>query len=274
MHQSEKHHWLQPFVAYCTEMIQSILKFFHMPKKFFLDYHSMWVPNRDSIFQDFLPQPLVCQFFNILGHDDKLHQETKISVCFCANIAYMSIPFQFLRCHTKVFNIIHIFKDCSFWGVNGIDLFDPLPSKLHNFTFHGLKFHTPYPGSLPSWSISFWSFDVSSMLSVWWKQTQSSENRQISDSIPTLMSFIYKENISGPRTVPCDIRDKTGVHCNFAPLTTTFCCLLLRNDSIHTKVFPHAISMEFAFQKFMRRSVKGLLIPLWMYLLDCLHPKV
>ena len=56
-------------------------------------------------------------------------------------------------------------------------------------------------------------------------------------------------------------------------LTTTFCCLLHRNKSIHTKVFPHAISMEFAFQKFMRRSVKGLLEVQYkcIYLTSCIQ---
>ena len=52
------------------------------------------------------------------------------------------------------------------------------------------------------------------------------------------MSFIYKENNSGPRTVPCGTPDKTGAHWDFAPLTTTLCCLLHRNESIRTKVFP------------------------------------
>ena len=37
---------------------------------------------------------------------------------FClllCNIAYMSIPFLILRnCHTKAFNIINVFEDCSF----------------------------------------------------------------------------------------------------------------------------------------------------------------
>ena len=44
------------------------------------------------------------------------------------------------------FDIIHILEVCSFQGVNCIDLFYPLPSKLHNVTFHGLKSHTPIPG--------------------------------------------------------------------------------------------------------------------------------
>ena len=52
------------------------------------------------------------------------------------------------------------------------------------------------------------------------------------------MSFIYKANNSGPRTVPCSTPDKTGAHWDFAPLTTRLCCLLQRNESINTKVFP------------------------------------
>ena len=52
------------------------------------------------------------------------------------------------------------------------------------------------------------------------------------------MSFIYKDNNIGPRTVPCGTPNKTGAHWGFAPLITTLCCLLHRNESIHTKVFP------------------------------------
>ena len=42
-------------------------------------------------------------------------------------------------------------------------------------------------------------------------------------------------------------RQNTGAHGDFAPLTTN-CCLLLRNESIHTKVFPllpYAWSLHF-----------------------------
>ena len=106
---------------------------------------------------------------------------------------------------------------------------------LH-FTGWNLILH--FLARLHSWSMSFWSFDVSSVLSIWRQQTQSSANKRISDSVPTIMSFIYKENNSGPRTVPCGTPDKTDAHWDFAPLTTTFCCLLHRNESIHTKVFP------------------------------------
>ena len=87
------------------------------------------------------------------------------------------------------------------------------------------------------------------------------------------MSFIYKENKSGPRTVPCDTPDKTGAHWNFAPLTTTLCCLLHRNESSYTSVSTYAISMEFASQKFIRRSVKGLLEVQYkcIYLTSCIQ---
>ena len=63
-----------------------------------------------------------------------------------------------------------------------------------------------------------------------------------------MMSFIYKENNSGPRTVPCGTPDKTGAHWDFDPLTTTLCCLLHRNESIHTDFFslmPYPWSLHF-----------------------------
>ena len=46
-----------------------------------------------------------------------------------------------------------------------------------------------------------------------------------------------RKNNSGPRTMSCGTPDKTGAHWDFAPLTTTLCYLLHRNESIHTKVF-------------------------------------
>ena len=60
----------------------------------------------------------------------------------------------------------------------------------------------------PNRSISLWSFIVSSssLISRW--QTQSLAKSLISDSISDEMSFMYRENNKGPRTVPWCTPDK------------------------------------------------------------------
>ena len=47
------------------------------------------------------------------------------------------------------------------------------------------------------------------------------------------MSFMYKENNKGPRTVLWGTPDKTGAQSDFTPFTTTRCCLKQRKESIH-----------------------------------------
>ena len=42
------------------------------------------------------------------------------------------------------------------------------------------------------------------------------------------MSFMYKENNKGPRTIPWGTPDKTGAQSDFTPFTTTRCCLKQR----------------------------------------------
>ena len=73
----------------------------------------------------------------------------------------------------------------------------------------------------PNRSISLWSFIVSSssLISRW--QTQSSTKSHISDSISDEMSFMYREDNKGPRTVPWGTPDKTGDRSDFTPFTTT-----------------------------------------------------
>ena len=52
----------------------------------------------------------------------------------------------------------------------------------------------------------------------------------------SIMSLIYNGNNNGPKTVPCGTQDKTGAHSDFAPLTTTLCCLEQKNDSVQRRV--------------------------------------
>ena len=60
----------------------------------------------------------------------------------------------------------------------------------------------------------------------------------ISESMSVLISLIYNENNTGPRTVPWGTSDKTGAQSEFIPFTTTRCCLKQRKESIHFRVFP------------------------------------
>ena len=53
-----------------------------------------------------------------------------------------------------------------------------------------------------------------------------------------VISLIYNENNTGPRTVPWGTPDKTGAQSDFIPFTTTRCVLKQRKESIHFRVFP------------------------------------
>ena len=90
----------------------------------------------------------------------------------------------------------------------------------------------------PRRSISFWSFTVCSvpLISRW--QTESLANSLISESMAVVISLIYNENNTGPRTGLWGTPDKTGAKSDFITFTTTRCCLKQRNESIHFRVFP------------------------------------
>ena len=60
----------------------------------------------------------------------------------------------------------------------------------------------------------------------------------ISDSVSDEMSFMYRENHKGPRTVPSGTPDKTGAQSDFTPFTTTRWFLKHRKESIHFNVLP------------------------------------
>ena len=93
----------------------------------------------------------------------------------------------------------------------------------------------------------------SSLVSRW--QTQSSAKSLISDSISDEMSFMYRENNKGPRTVPWGTPDQTGAQSDFTPFTIkeakkriySFQCLAT-----------NSIAKQFAFKEFMRGCIKCL----------------
>ena len=81
-----------------------------------LEAFRMRVPDGASILQDWTHHNFISCFLHILGAGEKSSpQETKCSIGFSANIADMRIPFQIIcNCYTKVFDIIHIFENCTF----------------------------------------------------------------------------------------------------------------------------------------------------------------
>ena len=57
-------------------------------------------------------------------------------------------------------------------------------------------------------------------------------------SVSDEISFMYKENNKGPRTVALGTPDKTGAQSDFTPFTTTRYCLKQRKESIYFNVLP------------------------------------
>ena len=88
---------------------------------------------------------------------------------------------------------------------------------------------------------------------------QSSENSLISESMSVVISLIYNENNTGPRTVPWGTPDKTGAQSDFIPFTTTRCCLKQRKQSIHFSLCTNTIPIQLAFRQFMRGCIKSFL---------------
>ena len=84
--------------------------------QFYLKLIRMGVPDRASILKDWTHHTFISCFLHILGAGEKRSpQNTKCSIGFSANIADMRIPFQIIcNCYTKVFDIIHIFENCTF----------------------------------------------------------------------------------------------------------------------------------------------------------------
>ena len=119
-----------------------------------------------------------------------------------------------------------------------MDLLGPLSSQLHHIAFDRLKSHTPFPcPGTQSINIPLKFYCVFFILN-FTITTQSSAKRLISDSISDEMSFMYRENNKGPRTVPCGTPDKTGAQSDFTPFTITRFCLKHRKESIHFNVLP------------------------------------
>ena len=142
------------------------------------------------------------------------------------------------NCYSKVFNAFNVFKVSSLQGIWSKDLLDPFSCQLHHIAFDRLKSHTPLscPGTqtinIPlKFHCVFFIFNFTIANTVISKKSNS-------DSISDEMSFMYRENNKGPRTVPWGTPDKTGAQSDFTPFTTTRCCLKQRKKSIHFNVLP------------------------------------
>ena len=64
------------------------------------------------------------------------------------------------------------------------------------------------------------------------------------ESISVVISLIYNENNTGPRTVPWGTPDKTGAQSDFIPFTTTRCCLKQRNRVFPPIPYPYSLHLS------------------------------
>ena len=81
----------------------------------------------------------------------------KISISLSANIADMQI---ICDSDPNILDAFDIFEDRS---IQSMDLFDPFPCYLHHIALTGWNLIPNFLAQHPSWSISFWSFNVSSV---------------------------------------------------------------------------------------------------------------
>ena len=97
---------------------------------------------------------------------------------------------------------------------------------LHHIIFDRLKSHTPLPcPGTQSINIPLKFHCVFFILNFTIANTVISKKSYFRLNI---MSFMYKENNKGTRTVPWGTPDKTGAQSDFTPFTTTRCCLKQR----------------------------------------------
>ena len=105
--------------------------------------------------------------------------------------------------------------------------------------FDGLKSHTPLPcPGTQSINIPLTFHCVFFILNFTIANTVISKKSYFRLSISDEMSFMFRENNKGPRTVPWGTPDKTGAQSDFTPFTTTRCCRKQRKESIHFNVLP------------------------------------
>ena len=138
-----------------------------------------------------------------------------------------------------------------------MDLLDPFSCQLHHIAFDRLKSHTPLPcPGTQSINIPMKFHCVFFILN--FTIAQSSAESLISDSISDEISFMYRENNKGPRTVPWGTPDKTGAHADFTPFTTSLLSEAKKRIYPFQCLATDSIAKQFAFKEFMRGCIKCL----------------
>ena len=147
-------------IVSCYKPSRSILNFFEL----ILKAYTRGVPNRTTIFQDWAHQSFICCLFYLLWTRVKISsQEAKGSISLSANIADMCIPSQII-CDSDPKILIRHFRG-------------PFPleyMKHRSFFIHflviciilhltGWNLIPHFLAQHPNWSISFRSFNVSSV---------------------------------------------------------------------------------------------------------------
>ena len=152
-------------IVSCYKPSCSSLNFFEL----ILKAYTRVVPNRTTIFQDWVHQSFICCLFYLFWTSIKIwSQEAKVRLTL-VQILLMCIPSQII-CDSDpkildAFNICENLSSYSIWSM------DPFPCYLHHIAFDRLKSHRLVPHFLakhPNWSISFWSFNVSSVWGSGW----------------------------------------------------------------------------------------------------------
>ena len=217
-------------IVSCYKSSFSILYFFELILKAYMRV----VPNRIHIFQIWTHQSFICCPFYLLWTSVKISsQEAKGPISLGANVTDVCIPSQSFVIVVPRYLIRSTFsRTVPFRGYEAwvfLIRFIVICIILHlqgwNFKPHFLAQH---PNNY--WTISFWKFNVSSVSLISRQQTQPSAKSLISESKPVEMSLMCKENNEEPRTVPSGTPDKTGANSDFAPFTTTRCCLSTENQ--------------------------------------------
>ena len=164
----------------------------------------------------------------------------------------MCIPSQITcNCYFKVFNAFNVFKVSSLQGIWSMDFLIRFLVSCIILHLTGWNFIPHFLAQEPNRSVALWSFIMSTSSLISRQQTQSLAKSLISDSISDEMSFMYRENNKGPRTVP------------WSPIRFYSIYNSLLSEA-KKRIYPfqcfatNSIAKQFSFKKFMRGCIKCL----------------
>lgn len=143
----------------------------------------------------------------------------------------MFVPSQMSNCDVKVFDNVLIFTHSSVQGLCNMNRF---PRKSHHATIVRLEPQSYILARNPNY-LSCILLKFCFIPNVFNFTVRFISNRCISVSVPSEMSFIYKE--------------MTGAQSDILPLTTSRYCQKHRKTSIHFKILGHMLLMKFTLQK-------------------------